>query len=367
MKLYGREFTKDELRQRVGDISQIAGITDYTLNEGRAKGVHGLDVRTGSGFQFTVLPGRGMDIAWMEKSGYPIGYIGKGGVTNSKYYDPQGYEWLRGFFGGVLTTCGLTNAGPPSREGTWDLGLHGRISNTPAEEVSYSTKWEGDDLVLSMEGKMREAVIFSENITLTRRISTWGGENKLILRDTAVNEGFEECPFMILYHMNLGFPLVSEQSRLCAPIIYANPRDEEARKGIENYATFEGPTEGYKEQVFFHAMAKDKEGNTCAGIINESINLGFYIRYNCYQLPFMTQWKMMGQQDYVVGIEPGNCIPIGRQAMREKGELVMLKPGEKREIEIEIGVLSTWEEIQGYKSCVEKLLKQYRVLSNKVL
>lgn len=360
MKLYGREFTKDELRERIGDISQIAGITDYTLNEGRAKGVHGLNVKTGSGFQFTVLPSRAMDIAWMEKSGYPISFIGKGGITNPKYYDPQGHEWLRSFFGGALTTCGLTNVGPPDREGTWDLGLHGRISNTPAEEVSYSTKWEGNNLVLTVEGRMREAVIFSENITLTRRITAYGGENKLTLHDIVENEGFEECPFMILYHMNLGFPLVSEQSRLYAPILHTNPRDEEASKGIESYDSFESPIKGYKEQVFFHGMARDKDGNTCVGIINVSLNLGFYIRFNYNQLPFMTQWKMMGKQDYIVGLEPGNCTPIGRKAMREKGGLAMLKPGEKREIILELGVLSTWEEIQGYKSYVDKLLKPYR-------
>lgn len=360
MKLYGRDFTKDELRRRIGDISQVAGITSYTLKEGRAKGVHALDVKTGSGFRFTVLPSRAMDIAWMEKSGYPVGFIGKGGVTNPKFYNPKGYEWLRGFFGGMLTTCGLTNVGSPGKEDNWDLGLHGRISNTPAEEVYYSTKWEDDNLILSMEGKMREAVIFSENIVLTRRITAYGGENKLMIQDKVENEGFEECPFMILYHMNLGFPLVSEQSRIYAPILYANPRDEEARKGIDNYASFERPRTGYQEQVFFHGMARDSDGNTCMGIINESLNLGFYIRYNYNQLPFMTQWKMMGQQDYVVGLEPGNCIPIGRQAMREKGELAMLKPGEKKNIEMEIGILSTWEEIQGYKSYVDKLLKKYK-------
>ena len=75
MELYGRKFTKDELRERIGDISQLFGIKDYYLNEGRAKGVRGLDVKTGTGFSFTVLPDRAMDIAWMEKSGIPIGFI----------------------------------------------------------------------------------------------------------------------------------------------------------------------------------------------------------------------------------------------------------------------------------------------------
>lgn len=356
MELYGRKFTKDELRERIGDISQLFGIKDYYLNEGRAKGVRGLDVKTGTGFSFTVLPDRAMDIAWMEKSGISIGFIGKAGVTNPKYYDPQGKEWLRGFFGGVLTTCGLTNVGPPDKIDGWDLGLHGRISNTPAEELSYETKWEDDNIIMILKGKMREAVMFSENLTLSRKITAKGGENKLLIEDEIINEGFEDEALMILYHMNFGYPLVSEESVLYAPVLNVRARDEDAREGLESYNKFEKPTKGYKEQVFFHELAKDEKGNTCTGIINESLDLGFYIGFNQYELPYMNQWKMMGQQDYVLGLEPGNCNPIGQRAAREKGELNILKAGEVKKIRLELGVLSNREEIQAYKNHIDQML-----------
>ena len=115
-----------------------------------------------------------------------------------------------------------------------------------------------------------------------------------------------------------------------------------------------------RKQVFFHKVASDDDGNTCAGIVNESINLGYYIYYNKKELPFLTEWKMMGQQDYVVGLEPGNCVPIGRRATRDKGDLTILKPGDKKSITIEIGILTTWEEIQVYKDYVHRLLKKSR-------
>lgn len=38
----------------------------------------------------------------------------------------------------------------------------------------------------------------------------------------------------------------------------------------------------------------------------------------------------MGEYDYVMGLEPGNCLPDGRNVMREKGILETLKPGEKK-------------------------------------
>ena len=247
MKLFGKEMTREELRQRVGDITQIAGITSYTLNDGRARGVEALDVKTGSGFSYTVLPGRAMDIAWMEQAGRPVGFISKVGMTHSQYYHPYGYEWLRSFYGGVLTTCRLTHVGLPEREGDWDFGTHGRIWNTPAEEVSYRTYWNEDNLILKVEGKMRETSMFHENLVLHRTITSLEGENKLVIEDKINNQGYEDNPLMLLYHMNLGFPLISEESRLEAPILHTLPRDEEAQKGIESFDRFEAPTAGYKD------------------------------------------------------------------------------------------------------------------------
>jgi len=358
MHIFGKEYSRDDLRKRVGDISQIAGIKPYVLDDGYAQGVKALDFKTGSGFNFTVLPGRALDIAWMDHNGRAAGFIGKGGVTHSSYYGAYGYEWLRSFYAGILTTCGLVNSGPPEKDGIWDLGQHGRISNTPATEVSFSTYWEGDDLIMTVKGCLRETSIFYENLTLTRTITAKGGENKLTVNDVVCNEGFEKIDFMLLYHVNVGFPVLDECGVLLAPILNTRARDAEAEKGLSNFKTFESPTSGYKEQVFFHKLAEDEQGNTFAGITNDCQELGFYIRYNQRELPFLTEWKMMGQQDYVVGLEPGNCLPIGRKASKEKGWLDTLEAGESKSFTIEMGMLTTWEEIEWYKHFEQKLLKK---------
>ncbi len=357
MKVFTRSHTKDELKQRIGDISQVAGIKSYSLKEGRMQGMDALDIKTGSGLSFTVLPDRAMDVAWMEFKGQALGYISKGGLTHSKYYQPNGYEWLRGFYGGLLTTCGLTHVGPPEKEGIWELGLHGRISNTPATEVCHKTLWQGDDLHLVVEGKVKEAALSHENLSLHRKITACGGESKILIEDEVENEGYQDTPFMILYHINIGYPAMSEESTLEAPILHTKARDSDAQAGLDTCKTFQAPTPDYREQVFFHKLMADEDGYTCAGIINEALNLGFYMRYRQQDLPYFTQWKMMGQQDYVVGLEPGNCVPLGRKAARDSGELITLKPGEKKSIQLELGVLSTWEEIQGYKDYISKILK----------
>ena len=44
----------------------------------------------------------------------------------------------------------------------------------------------------------------------------------------------------------------------------------------------------------------------------------------------------MGVRDYVLGLEPGNCTPEGRNIMREKGLLTILKPNEKKNYHVKI-------------------------------
>jgi len=82
---------------------------------------------------------------------------------------------------------------------------------------------------------LRESVVFGENLTLRRKIYTRLGESRFWIYDVVENEGFERTPFMILYHINGGFPVVAEGSRLISPSLEVIPRDEEARKGKEDY------------------------------------------------------------------------------------------------------------------------------------
>jgi len=59
VQLFGQEFTRSDLLQRIGDISQIAGVRTMRLEGGREAGVQLIQVRTGSGFHFNILPSRG--------------------------------------------------------------------------------------------------------------------------------------------------------------------------------------------------------------------------------------------------------------------------------------------------------------------
>ena len=95
------------------------------------------------------------------------------GITSPAYYEEPGLGWLRSFFVGLLTTCGITNAGAPSTDQGRAFGLHGRVSNAGAEDLAIDQEWEGDEYLLRLKGRMREVFpLVGENMTLTRRIET---------------------------------------------------------------------------------------------------------------------------------------------------------------------------------------------------
>lgn len=338
--LYGREWTRKELLTHVGDITQLGGVRLVTLADGPERGVRAADFRSGEGFNFTVLLDRGMDIGPAEYRGVPLAWISPTGPVAPAFYDPQGIGWLRTFHGGLLTTCGLTQAGVPNVDQGEALGLHGRLSHIPARRVSYGGRWEGDAYVFWVEGQVREVSVFGYDLCLTRRITARLGEPRLIIEDSIENMGYAPAPHMILYHCNFGFPLLGPGSRLVAPSVEVDPRDKVAASGLAEHTSFESPTPGYAEQCFFHRLQADEAGFVTLRLVNPELSLAFQLRYRQKELPELVEWKQVGQGTYVLGLEPANCRPEGRSAAREQGFLVELAPGEKWDYFLEMTVLA---------------------------
>jgi len=361
IEIFGRSYEKDELLRYVGDISQIAGVQRKILWEGNSKGVEAIDVWTGSGFRFTVLPDRGMDVSFAEWRGIPLCWRSPTGEVAPCFYEPEGLGWLRSFYGGLLVTCGLTYAGAPTVDEGQPLGLHGRISNIPARNVQADAEWEEGLYMIRLQGRVREAAVFGDNLQLTREIGTSLGEKGFFIHDTVQNLGYQTSPLMILYHINIGFPVVDEGAELVAPSIEVRPRDEEAKKDQENYGRFHAPTAGYREKVYYHTMRGDPDDRVLVGVINRNFQngqgIGVYVEYWLDQLDQFVQWKMMGEGTYAVGLEPANCLVEGRDKCRREGKLQFLSPGEKREFDLQIGVLTSLEEIEEFERTVRSIQK----------
>lgn len=330
-KLFSKELTKTEILKRVGDISQIAGATSFTYSDGKAQGTRAIEVKTGSGLRFVILPDKGMNIAYTDLCGIPFSFISKTGVVAPTHYDEK--DFLRSFEGGLLTTCGITYMGAPCTDEGVELGAHGRISNTPAFDVSINQDWdENGEYVITVIGKVRESSMFGDNLVLKRTIKAYLGENKIHLHDEIENAGFKKSPLMILYHMNFGYPILSENSVLTTNCQNVRPRDEDAAVGVNESEKFSPPVKDYKEQVFY----RDSVENSFAKLTNPDLGISCKIDFLGKQLPYFVEWKQVGEQDYVVGLEPATNPPDGRAKVRECGELNFLEPEQKRDFDLTI-------------------------------
>lgn len=354
--IFGKEMTKEELLKRVGHISQIGGVRVAELQDGLERGVRVVDVITGSGLQYTVLVDRGMDIAWTSYKGVSVGWRSHTENLSPFFFEPEGLGWLRGFHGGLMNTCGLTYAGAPCQDASThlfmkeeNLGLHGRASYLPASNLVADGYWRGDDYIIEVSGKVREAIVFGDKLVMHRKISSRLGEKTIHIEDEILNDGWQESPFMILYHINIGYPILDEGSVLLLPVVKTVPRDAQAEDGKEYWNTFQGPQKGYYEKVYLHYPKILEDGYGASLLLNEKMKLGVYVRFDVQALPYFTEWKMIGEGEYVVGMEPGNCFPLGRRTEREAGRLSFLKPQESKKIKLEIGIVEGDQEISQFK------------------
>jgi hypothetical protein len=331
-ELYSRDLPPQELRRRSGDMLQFGGVTPMELSDGRGRGVRTLLFRTGR-LTFQVLVDRGMDISWCDFEGRPLGWMSATGITGPQYYEPEGLSWLRSFYGGLLETCGLANIGLPSVDGAREYGLHGRIGNAPAERLSYGTYWGGDDYVLWAQGTLREAIVFGEELTLTRRLEARLGGATIIITDIVENEGWQSAPYLLLYHVNAGYPVLDEASRLHLRSAKVIPRTAQAEAGLNEWQHGSTPRAGWVEHVYAHQVQPRSDGWVTAALVNPALDdgqgLALAVHYQTAELPYFWQWRMVGQGVYVMGLEPSNSGLRGRKAELDAETVRVLQPGER--------------------------------------
>lgn len=308
------------MKEYIGHYSQVYGVEEHRLVGGKGDGMRLLQVNNGNGLMFTVSLDRAGDISRLYYKGTNLGFFCPCGYVAPEYYDDKGLGFLKSFTGGFLTTCGLTAVGSPCSDNGEELPLHGTIANTPAENVNY---WVEDDKIY-IKLLVHDARLFGHKLTLTREYECSLDKNEIKIIDTVENVDFEETPYLILYHMNMGYPLLSEKSIITLDSKSMRPKDEIAAKGVNEALIMEKPQIGYAEQCFYYDM------NTgFAKIYNPDLKFGVSINYDINELPAFTEWKLMKSGEYVLGLEPGNVNPDGRDIVRKEGKLRILKPGEK--------------------------------------
>lgn len=307
----------------IGHESQVRGVEEHRLVGGKGDGLRLLEIHNGLGLDLEVSPDRNSDITRLRFKGINMSYMSPNGYVSPAYYDSLDSNWLKSFTAGFLTTCGLNNVGNPNTDEGESLPLHGSIANTPAEHVWWNE--EGEFFVIHSVTK--DENIFGSKLRLKREIRVSTTDNEFEIHDEIENTGDRREPVEILYHMNMGYPLLDEDSVITIPSAEVRPRNEHAREGISEWMHMQKPTPGYEEMCYYHRFPDEKG---MASIYQPKLHTKLQISFNANELDGFVEWKMMGVRDYVLGLECGNCYPDGRSVMRKTGMLKFLEPGETK-------------------------------------
>lgn len=337
---------RETIEQHSVDMRQFIDFRESTL----PNGMRVIEAYNSSGLTFTILPDRGMDIYTAHYNGMPLTWISQG----APFLPDNGQNWLQQFNGGLLTTCGLTHVGPPETDAksgeTRDL--HGQYTRLRAFDTSIKRGWSAANYEMKLTAQLAQSRLFGEQLAFSRRYNWKLGEARINIIDFVTNLSDKPVPLMILYHCNVGFPIVREGTELLvASDVYS--RDSAAKAGVQAWNQYSKAQKDYAEQVFFHHAKTDPIGQAHAALLNDDIGLKF--SWKTDTLPYFTQWKNVRYRQYVSGIEPGNCIPEGQNQARESGRLFMLQPDEVASFSLTISILENPKQISDFRKQVELL------------
>ncbi|WKN46375.1 aldose 1-epimerase family protein [Tunicatimonas pelagia] len=331
---------------KLSNPAQLGGIETSVLDNGQGRGTRIAWINTGTGLRYKVVLDRAMDIADAFFQQHSLAWLSHGGITPPQASANQGINWLRNFGGGLLTTCGLTHVGGPEKDERGERGLHGRISNTPAEiESIIQPDIATGKMNMSISGRIRETTVFGPSLELYRTISSTIGSSIIRIEDEVINRGNTSAPHMLLYHCNFGWPLVDEGAKLVWRGDWQTPSGEPGRifRQDNDFCQCPAPLgehNGTGEDVAFINIQADENGTCTCGIHNPKLNLAVVLRFPKQQLPWLTNWQHWGKGEYVTGLEPGTNPPIGQAQARANNTLIQLEPDESRKYSLEIEVLT---------------------------
>ncbi|WP_247237370.1 aldose 1-epimerase family protein [Telluribacter sp. SYSU D00476] len=351
------ELTAQDISTMIANPAQMGGIETSVLDNGAGRGTRIAWINTGTGLRYKVVIDRGMDIYDAFYNQYSLAWQSHVGITAPQPFSNKGIDWLRTFGGGLLVTCGLSHVGGPESDEHGERGLHGLISNLPAEiESIIQPDPAAGRMEMSITGRIRETKVFGPSLELRRTISGTLGQPFIRIHDEVINRGNTAAPHMLLYHFNLGWPLADEG----ADILWQGdwqPRFDPSKHKIfregGNFRKCPAPLDdhsGAGEEVAFIDPTTDASGECMCGLHNSRIGLALAIRFRKEQLPWLTNWQHWGRGEYVTGLEPGTHPPIGQAQAREEGTLIQLAPGESRTYDLVLEVHSGEVPVQKFRS-----------------
>lgn len=333
----------DSWKGKVSNAAQIGGIETSVLDNGNQRGVRVAWFNTGVGLRFKVVLDRAMDIGEAFYNSHSLAWISSRGIVppETRY---KNSDWLKGFGGGLLATCGLTHVGGAESDEFGERCLHDDIGNIPAQIESIVQPDLSRDLrAMSLSGRILQSTVFGAHLELKRTISAELGKLKIQISDQVTNIENTPAPHMMLYHANLGWPLIDEGSKLIWKGKWnaGNPKDS-IINGKNDFTLCPSPLDchsGNNESVAFIDVDADDNGICVAEARNKKLGFGLQIKFKKSQLPWLVNWQHWGVDEYVTALEPATNPPVGQSRARKDGALKFIGPRESLKYDIEFEIV----------------------------
>lgn len=335
----------------VGHDDQLLSARRICYCDGMADGVRAIELRNGQGLFATCIEDQCLNLFDFSYKGTNFAFQAKNGLVSSRFFNggaPRfGYYWPAG----MLYTCGLTSTGPG---GMMSDGMfhpdHGRVGMMPARDVSVTRDEEG----VTVTGTVHDATLAGYHLELRRTLRFPAKGKEIVIEDVVTNREPQSMEYSLLYHVNLGYPLLTPTSR----VVKGAGKGYNSHLGgplPADWASCSEPEDHKDEELFCHENTADAQGFGYAALINDELGLGCYVKYGMDTLPLLLHWKNMCSHDYVVGLEPSNNHNKGRDKERENGTLPVLGGYESATFRVHIGVLDGQKEIKDFETMVNAL------------
>ena len=334
-------------------------ISYVRLDSGKAAGLTCLTIDTGA-VSATVLPDRGMGLwkCWSGdlEFGWQSPVAGPVHPCFVPIHDATGIGWLEGF-DELLVRCGLQSNGAPefAENGSLRYPLHGRIANLPAHRLDIQIDVENG--ILDVIGVVTESRFLVYSLELQTRYRFRAGSPVVEVIDTVTNRSSLPGSMQMLYHINVGQPVLQSGSTVHTAFRSLAPRDARAADSVGQWNRCEGPASGYQEQVYFIDPLADEQSWSEAMLASADGTFGFSVHFDTRTLPFMSLWKNTAavEDGYVVGLEPATGFPNPRTFEERNGRVVSLQGGESRTFRLKLQPLASPNEVTQSRSRIESL------------
>lgn len=278
-----------------------------------------VDVRVMGGIDLELLADRGLDVGAAWYRGTPLSWTSPVGRGTPLSY-PRGGDWADRFRGGLVTTCGTDNIGPP----TAHAGMHGRHSHLPATDVRSERVRDGGATVVRVSGTVEDVTMFGRRVVVFRTVETRTDTPLLVLRDVVANTGFDPVPLPLLYHLNLGAPLVVPGSRVHSGAGQVSPREPVAH--VPDPSTLPEPGDGSAEAVFEHSGLPVVDGRAQVVVTSPSWDTAAVVSWTSQALPRLYQWVWPTRRGWALAVEPATAALFGPDRGTPR-EAPLLGPG----------------------------------------